>query len=61
MRQKKNEDIRKYAFGKRVYLSEVAEQLGIAYPTVMYWLRTDLSAEKRSRILEAIDILAAQK
>ena len=34
--------------------------MGISEPTLMRWLRTNLTDERKARILEAIDTVAAQ-
>ena len=56
----KNLDIRAAARGKGVYLYEVAEVMGISEPTLMRWLRTNLTDERKTMILDAIDTVAAQ-
>ena len=56
----KNLDIRAAARGRGVYLYEVAEVMGISEPTLMRWLRTNLTDERKARILEAIDTVAEQ-
>ena len=57
----KNLDIRASARGKGVYLYEVASVLGISEPTIMRWLRAELTDERRAAILEAIDRVAASR
>jgi hypothetical protein len=50
-----NFDIKKAISDARIYVYEVADELGISEPGFRLWLRKDLSDEKRARILEAID------
>ncbi len=57
---KSNVDIRKYAKENSVYLYEVAEALNISEPTIMRWLRTNLTDERKATMIEAIDRVAAQ-
>lgn len=57
---KSNQDIRKRARSRGVFLYEVADALGISEPTMTRWLRGKLSAERKSDILNAIDHVAAQ-
>lgn len=57
----KNLDIRAVARGKGVYLYEVAAVLDISEPTIMRWLRAELTDERRTAILDAIDRVAAQR
>lgn len=54
----RNLDVRNYAKQKGVYLYEVAEVLGISEPTIMRWLRTELTDERKAAIVEAIDRVA---
>lgn len=53
-------DVRTYAKEKGVYLYEVAEVLNISEPTIMRWLRAELTDERKAAIIEAIDRVAAQ-
>lgn len=57
---KSNQDIRKRARSRGVFLYEVADALGISEPTMTRWLRGKLSSERKSDILNAIDRVAAQ-
>ena len=57
---KNNQDIRKGARSKGVFLYEVADSLGISEPTLTRWLRGTLTAERKTDILNAIDRVAAQ-
>lgn len=56
----RNLDIRSYAKQKGVYLYEVAEFLGISEPTITRRLRTKLSNERKTELIETIDRVAAQ-
>lgn len=60
MPKRNNNDIRNEAHNKGVALWQIAEALGVSANTLFRWLRVDLDAEKRSRILEALDKVAAQ-
>lgn len=55
-----NQDIRKHARSKGVFLYEVADLLGISEPTMTRWLRRKLTNERKETILNAIDRVAAQ-
>ena len=55
-----NQDIRKHARERGVFIYEVAESLGISEPTMTRWLRGKLSIERKTAILNAIDRVAAQ-
>ena len=57
---KNNQDIRKCARDRGVFIYEVAESLGISEPTMTRWLRGKLSTERKTAILNAIDRVAAQ-
>ena len=57
---KNNQDIRKHAKDKGVFMYEAAEMLGISEPTMTRWLRGKLTAERKTDILNAIDRVAAQ-
>lgn len=56
----RNMDVRGYAKEKGVYLYEVAEVLNISEPTLIRWLRTELSEDRKAAMIEAIDRVAAQ-
>lgn len=55
-----NLDIRVMAKSKSVFLYEVADALNISEPTLMRWLRTNLTDERKAAMIEAIDRVAAQ-
>lgn len=55
-----NQDIRKHARSKGVFLYEVADLLGISEPTMTRWLRRKLTNDRKATILNAIDRVAAQ-
>ncbi len=57
---KNNQDIRKHARDRGVFIYEVAESLGISEPTMTRWLRGKLTADRKTDILNAIDRVAAQ-
>lgn len=51
----KNLDIRKMIYNAGIKHWQVAEVVGISHGTLCIWLRTDLSEERRTRILDAIE------
>lgn len=54
----KNLDIRLQAKSHGLYLWQIAQYLGISEVTLCRWLRFDLTAERRSRIEDAISNLS---
>ena len=58
--QKNNEDIRDIARKKGVAFWRIAREIGVSETTVIRWLRLELTPEKKERILEALDKVAAQ-
>lgn len=56
-----NLDIRSEAKKKGVFLYEIAYRLGISEPTMVRWLRYELPADKKSKILQIISELSAEK
>ena len=56
----RNLDVRTYAKEKGVYLYEVAEALNISEPTIMRWLRAELTDERKAAIVEAINCVAVK-
>lgn len=56
-----NLDIRREAKEKGVFLYEIAHKLGISEPTMVRWLRYELPADKKSKILQIISELSAEK
>lgn len=56
-----NLDIRNAAKEGGVFLYQIADKLGISEPTMVRWLRYELSAEKKTRIMQIISELAAEK
>ena len=53
-----NEKLRTIAREKGVFLWQIAEMLGISEPTMTRLLRTELSEDKRARIMAAINELS---
>lgn len=51
----KNSDIRKMINDAGLKHWQVAEIAGISHGTLCIWLRTDLSEERRTRIIDAIE------
>lgn len=58
---KANNKIRKTAKEKGVYFWEVAAKMGVSEATITRALRMELSDEKKSKILHAIDSVALEK
>ncbi len=56
-----NLDIRNAAKEAGVFLYQIADKLGISEPTMVRWLRYELPAEKKTRIMSIISELAAEK
>ncbi|WNF89835.1 hypothetical protein [Vagococcus fluvialis] len=54
---KANQEIRNLISGKRLRNWEVANAAGIADTTLSVWLRTELSDERKERVLKAIEEL----
>jgi DNA-binding transcriptional regulator YiaG len=52
---KRNQDIRELIAKKRLRNYEVAQSLNVSEFTLSRWLRDDLSPEKRTKILNAIN------
>lgn len=52
---KKNTDIREMIKKAGLRHWQVAETIGVDQATLCVWLRTDLSEERRTRILDAIE------
>ena len=50
-----NIDIRELIQRKRLKYFEVAQAAGINQHTLSHWLQTELSDERRERLLKAID------
>jgi len=53
-----NRDVKLTAAGKGVKMWEIAKELGVAAETLCRWMRTNLSEEKKSLIIKAIEKLA---
>lgn len=58
--QKANKEIRIKAQLEGVYLYQIAQKLGISYPTLINWLRVPLSEEKENKIMTAISELSKE-
>lgn len=56
-----NLDIRNAAKEAGVFLYQIADKLGISEPTMVRWLRYELPAEKKTRIMSIISERAAEK
>lgn len=55
MKQKANKVIRKMFKDKGVFQWEVAESLGVSEVTLIRWLRTPLTDEKKENVIKAIN------
>ena len=59
-KSKANSAIRDAARLKGVYLWQIALQLGVSEPTLIRWLRAQLTEEREKAILIAIDHIAKE-
>ena len=57
---KANQDIRDIIFEKRLKMWEVATEIGLSDSRFSVWLRTELSPERKERVLKAIESLTKQ-
>lgn len=57
---KANQTIRDAAKRKGVKHWQIAKYLGISEPTIVRWLRVDLSPEREKTIMEAIEAIAKE-
>jgi len=53
----KNLDIRLKIKKNRLCHYEIAQQIGISEVTFCVWLRKELSEERKTKVLQAIDVL----
>lgn len=60
-REQKNAEVRAQAKENGVYLWEVADRLGVAYSTMLCWLRRELSAEKKEAMQNAIAQIVVER
>lgn len=58
--QRANQDIRSAIMTHRLRQWEVAEAVGISDSRLSVWLRTPLRADRKKRVLDAIDKLTKQ-
>lgn len=56
-----NMDVRSAAKEKGVFLYQIADKLGVSEPTMIRWLRYELPTEKKTKIMQIISELAAEK
>lgn len=54
MNKKANTEIRARAKSARVFWWQVAQELGVSESTVIRWLRTELDADGKRMIMDAI-------
>lgn len=57
----KNDDLKALAKSKNVFLYEVADRLDISEPTLIRWLRHQLTPTRREQIVDAITTIAKDK
>ncbi len=55
-----NVEVRRKIFEKDIKKYQVAEKLGINWVTLSRWLQTEMSDDKKARVLAAIDELTQQ-
>lgn len=58
---KKNAEVRNKMTGSGLHQWQVADQIGISEGTLTRWLRTELTGERREKVLDAIDRLTGEK
>lgn len=58
MQKLNNIEIRGEIERRRLHYYEVADALGINAVTFSYWLRTELTEERKQKVLKAIESLA---
>ena len=56
-----NQDVRKAARIADVPLWKIADAIGVSEPTITRWLRHELPADKKQRILEAIESIEKER
>lgn len=54
MKRQANAEIRARAKSASVFWWQVAQELGVAESTVIRWLRTELNADSKQKIMDAI-------
>ena len=59
--QLENLELRSYAKENNVFLWQIAEELRVAEPTLLRWLRFPLPEDKKAAFIEAVDNIASQK
>lgn len=57
----KNDDLKALAKSNGVFLYEVADRLNVSEPTLIRWLRHQLTPTKREQIVDAITNVAKDK
>ncbi len=57
---KRNNDIRAAAKANGVYLYEIAEKIGVSEPTLIRYLRKEVSGSMKAKALEAIEEIKRQ-
>ncbi len=56
-----NTEVRKAVFENNLKMYQIAEKIGINSYTLSHWMQTELSPERKARVLNAIDILSLQE
>ncbi len=54
MKNTQNSDLKEIIKDKKIYLWEVADEMGVAESTLLRWIRYPLEEEKREAFLEAV-------
>ena len=57
----KNIELRNLIVEKRIKFYEIAREVGIAPTTFTIWMRDELSNEKKTKVMNAIEALTKQK
>lgn len=59
--QGENIELRAYAKEKNVFLWQIANELNIAEPTLLRWLRFPLSEDKKTAFIKAVDEISKKR
>ena len=52
-----NVEVRKAIFESNLKKYQIAEKIGISWSTLSRWLQTEMNAERKARVLDAISKL----
>lgn len=56
-----NAEVRKAIFESNLKKYQIAEKIGINCYTLSRWLQTEMSDERKARVLQAIDLLSIRE